>query len=410
MSSNMGPMGDLPFDALGDVPLFRELQRVLLSSQGKAVNWELARQVAIAGADAGTTDPNPTDEDRDGLVQAVRIAELQVAQFTGLEPPSELAEVEAVRRARWVESTIDDLTDLIEPAAERVAAGFATMSPDTLMGGDLPDALSDPDALATGGGDNANPFAAVMGQVAPLLQAMQTGTVLGSLGKMVLGRYDVPVARADNQRLLFVVPNIAAFERDWSLPAMEFRQWVALHEVTARAAFAQPWVRERMLEVVRDFLSTLEVDVSDIRSRLEQIDPSDPDAMQNAFKDEPDLFSPVLDDEQRIKLARIQSLVAATVGYVDHVTHALGSSMLSSYGQIAEAMRRYREGETGDPVFERLLGIEMSRDRIAEGGAFSDRVAEETSEATLATMWASADAMPSMPEITEPLLWMARSA
>jgi len=38
------PFGDL----MNEIPLFRELQRVLFSSTGP-VNWELARQVAIAG-------------------------------------------------------------------------------------------------------------------------------------------------------------------------------------------------------------------------------------------------------------------------------------------------------------------------------------------------------------------------
>ena len=407
------PMGGLPFDAMGDVPLFRELQRVLSSSQGKAVNWELARQVAVAGADSGVADPKPVEEDQRAFEEAVRIAEMQVTQLTGLEGPATMAEVEVARRARWVESTIEDLTDLIEPAAARVAQGFSKMGPESLMGGEMiEDALAQsPAGDATGGeGAEANPFAAMMGQVAPLLQAMQIGNVLGSLGKVVHARYDVAVPRADNDRLLFVPINITAFQRDWSLPELELRQWVALREVVARFAFAEDWVRPRLLEIVTDFMSTLEVDVSDVQRRLEQLDPSDPQGVQQAFEDEPDLFSPVLDDEQRIKLARIQSFMASAHGYIEHVTHAIGSRLLGSYPQITEAMRRYREGETGDPVFERLLGIEMPRQTLADGRAFCDRVAEETSETTLAGMWASADSLPSMPELTEPLLWMARSA
>ena len=65
-------------------------------------------------------------------------------------------------------------------------------------------------------------------------------------------------------------------------------------------------------------------------------------------------------------------------------------------------MRRYREGEAGDPVFERLLGIEMKREQYAQGAAFCDTVVELTDEATLAIMWDSAEAMPSLPEIEEP--------
>ena len=76
---------------------------------------------------------------------------------------------------------------------------------------------------------------------------------------------------------------------------------------------------------------------------------------------------------------------------------------------MVEALLRYREGETGDPIFERLLGIEMKREQYTSGRAFCDAVVELTDEATLARMWESADAMPSLPEIEEPRLWLART-
>ena len=65
------------------------------------------------------------------------------------------------------------------------------------------------------------------------------------------------------------------------------------------------------------------------------------------------LFGTVLDDEQRLKLGRIQAFMAAAEGYGEHVTRAIGREMLPSYTQIQEAMRRYREAEHADPVFER---------------------------------------------------------
>jgi uncharacterized protein (DUF2342 family) len=36
-------------------------------------------------------------------------------------------------------------------------------------------------------------------------------------------------------------------------------------------------------------------------------------------------------------------------------------------------------------------------------------VVQQTGEATLARMWESADAMPSLPELDEPRLWLART-
>src|SRR2546423_11793349 len=113
-----------PGDLFADVPLFREIQRVLLAGAGP-INWELARQVGIAMASWGKEDPAPSDDDRRGLEDTVRAAELHVAEFSGLTAPSEVAPVHALRRAQWVEATVQGLTEIVEPAAVRVADAFA---------------------------------------------------------------------------------------------------------------------------------------------------------------------------------------------------------------------------------------------------------------------------------------------
>ena len=51
----------------------------------------------------------------------------------------------------------------------------------------------------------------------------------------------------------------------------------------------------------------------------------------------------------------------------------------------------------------------MKRDQYRTGRAFCDTVVELTDEATLARMWDSADALPSLPELDEPRLWLART-
>ena len=131
--------------------------------------------------------------------------------------------------------------------------------------------------------------------------------------------------------------------------------------------------------------------------------------MQQMLEGEEGLFGTVLDDEQRIKLGRIQAFMASAEGYADHVMHGIGRTLLKTYGQIEEAMRRYRESEHVDPVFERLLGIEMKRDQYVVGRRFCDAAAERSDEQTLAKMWDSAEALPSLPELEEPTLWLSRS-
>ena len=140
---------------------------------------------------------------------------------------------------------------------------------------------------------------AVIGQIAPLLLGAQAGTVIGTLGQRALGQYDVAVPRTGAHRLSFVVPNIAQFERDWSVHPVEFRAWVALHEVVHRFALERAWTHAHLLGLVRDYASTLEIDVAGLQERLEQLDPSNPEAMQSLFEGGEGLFGREIDPEQR---------------------------------------------------------------------------------------------------------------
>jgi coenzyme F420 biosynthesis associated uncharacterized protein len=384
------PLGDV----LGDVPLLREIQRVMLASTGP-VNWEMARQIGIAMAAWGEEDPPPTEDDRRLLADTVRAAELAVADFTGLPSPTELAEVQAFRRGQWVEANVRSLRELMEPLAAKLGR-----------------AIGEAQGEWSGSGESqgsGNLMEVAMRQMMPLLLGAQVGAVLGYLGQRVLGQYDLAVPRPGGS-LYFVVPNIARFERDWSLQPVDFRGWVSLHEVTHRFEFARPWVREHFLSLVRDLVEHAEPDLSAIERRLEDVDLGKPEALQEAFEGVGNFLGHSSDPEQRLRIARVQSFMAAAEGYGDHVMEALGRRMLSTYAQIEEALRRYREDRHGDQALERLLGLEMKREQYRLGGEFCARVVDLTDEATLARMWESAEALPSMPELEEPSLWLARTA
>jgi putative hydrolase len=382
----------MPDDAFSDVPLLRELQRVLLSSSGP-VNWELARQVGIASASWGSEDAAPSEDDRRGLEGAVRMAELAVADLTGMDAPAEVARVQAVRRGEWVQANVQGLRGLFEPGAEQMAKALARARPE--QPADVP--------------EGAQLFTEVFDRMAPLLMGAQVGMVLGYLGQRVLGQYELPLPRTDQPGLLFVVPNIATFEEEWSLPSDEFRAWVALHETTHAFDLGRPWVRDHFLGLVREVAEGMEFDLAGLQERLEGLDLSDPGRISEALGG--DLLTGALSDEQRLLLRRVQAFMAAAEGHADHVMAEVGRSRLPSFDRIDEAMRRRHEGRGHEErAAERLLGIDMKLEQYRLGRAFCDRVVELTDERTLARMWESAESLPSMPELEEPRLWLARIA
>jgi coenzyme F420 biosynthesis associated uncharacterized protein len=382
----------MPEDAFADVPLLRELQRVLLSSSGP-VNWELARQVGIASASWGAEDRQPIEEDQRGLEGAVRMAELAIAESTGMDPPAEVSTVRAVRRGEWVQANVQGLRGLFEPTAERMARALAEARPEQ----------------PAEGPDRTELLAQVFDRMAPLLMGAQVGMVLGYLGQRVLGQYELPLPRADQPGLLFVVPNIVTFEREWSLPPDEFRGWVALHETTHAFDLGRPWVRDYFLGLVREIADGMEFDLEAVQQRLEGLDLSDPGRVSEALGG--DLLAGALTEEQQLLLRRVQAFMAAAEGHADHVMAAVGRSRLPSFDRIDEAMRRRHEGRSEEErAAERLLGVDMKVEQYRLGRTFSDRVVELTDERTLARMWDSPEALPSMPELEEPRLWLARMA
>ncbi|MEX0651512.1 MAG: zinc-dependent metalloprotease, partial [Actinomycetota bacterium] len=235
-------------EALRDAPLFQEMQRVMSASSGP-VNWEIARQVAVAGAAEAGEDKEATDDERHGFEESVRVAELHVARFTGLEAPTDVAEVRAVRRAEWIGANTENLAGLLEPAARRIGESMDLAQREALP----------PEMQAMSG---------MLSQLSPLLMGAQVGQVLGFLAQRVLGQFDVALPRSGPGVVMFVVANVRRFETDWSLEPTDFRTFVAIHEVTHRFEFAQPWARERFAALLDDFLSTLRIDLEGMQARL----------------------------------------------------------------------------------------------------------------------------------------------
>ena len=248
-------------DAFADAPLFRELQRVMSSSSGP-VNWELARQVGIANAQEGRDDPAPTDEDRRGFEEAVRVAEMHVARFTGLEAPTDVAEIRTVRRADWVNASTQSLRELVEPAAARMATAMSEATREAL-GPDVPEEMR-----AVGG---------MFEQLSPLLLGAQVGTVLGCLGQRRHGpvRHRDPPVRTRARSCSSCRTSRSSSATGRSTPRTSGRRSRSTRWPTASSSRGRGRTCGSR-ELLADFLSTLKIDVEAMQERLATLDPSNP--------------------------------------------------------------------------------------------------------------------------------------
>ena len=151
--SDDGPLGG--GDPFGAMPFFGDLFRMMSSAPSSA--WESARQLAVTVATEGTSEPNVEPATRIALEQLGRVADLHVADASGLSTSirGRSPEIAAVTRGMWAQRTLDAYRPLLERLATSLSSNQAL----------LPDDLAQDPAAAM--------FAPMMQAMAPMMLAMK---------------------------------------------------------------------------------------------------------------------------------------------------------------------------------------------------------------------------------------------
>ncbi|MGH9103429.1 MAG: zinc-dependent metalloprotease, partial [Acidimicrobiales bacterium] len=349
MSTPSTPGGN-PFEnMLGD------LLRIL--SQAGPVQWDLARQMAASVASDTQPEPNVDPLERIRLEELARVAELHVVEATGLRATREAASIgiHPLTRTDWALRTLDSWRPLLESLSRSLSA-------------DPPATLDDPDA-------ESDRLAGLLGSlgraVGPAMLGLQFGSSVGHLARRALGQYDFPVPRAGGEELAVVPANLTGFAEDWSLPGDDVRLWVCVSEVAHHAVFGRPHVRARLEELLSGYVSGFRPDTTGLEERLAGVDLNDLGSLQAALGDPSGLVRERESPEQASTRARLEALVAAVEGYVDHVTDVVGHRLIVSFGPLTEALRRRRvERDSGERFMEQLFGLELSQACFDRGSAF----------------------------------------
>ena len=388
--------GPNPDDPFGGIPFLGDLMK-MLGAQG-GFRWDNAVQFAMQIATEGQSEPNPEPTDRIALEQLARVAELQVGQRTGL-PTSVTGRpvsIIPVTRAMWVQRSAEAYRPLFEGLAGSLGSAAAPPAEE----------LADP----------SDPMAAVwgnlMGAMAPMVLAMTAGSMLGHLGRRSLGQSDLPVPRTASDELVLVAPNVVEFGEAWTLPRDDLWLWVCLHEVAHHAVLGVPHIREALTGLLAEYAAGFRPEARGLEERLGDLSLDDPSALaglQETFGDPEVLLGAIRSPEQLHLLPRLQALVAVVVGVVDWVMDEVGTTLIGSYGQLTEALRRRRvEADASDRFVEQLLGLELTQAAYDRGSAFVDGVIERAGPEGLEPLWAAERNLPTPNEVDAPGLWLAR--
>lgn len=394
--SESGPLGGgNPFEGLPG--FLGELMRMIQTQSQGAPSWETARQWAaqVSGATTGEGNIDPLERMR--FEPLARVAELRVADVTGLATSvaGRPVAVVPVTRSEWVRRTVDAWRPLFDHLAAALRSTPAAP----------PEATVDPDL----GMDPLAMFGPLLQALGPQMLVMQVGQLLGELAGTTLGQYDVPLPRPPSDELVVVAPNIDAFASEWSVPAEDLRLWLCLSQVAHHVVLGRPHVRARLDDLVRTYAGGFRMDPGAIEERFADIDPADPTSLPQLFAAPEVLLGAVVTAEQQDVLPQLDAVVSAVIGYVDHVMDVAGHNLIGSYGMLSEAVRRDRvELGAGERSLRHLLGVEAGRAQAERGAAFVAGVVERAGEDALPRLWASEASLPTPAEIDAPGLWLAR--
>ena len=344
------------------------------------IDWGVARTVARRAAG---NEPFRAAHHRDGLEadfdRYTAQAEDLVAECTGLRSLTGNARGRVTDRKGWIDANLASFQRLLRPITEKLGEKLAEGSAPTLGG---------------------------------KVAGAELGLMLGWMSTRVLGQYDLLVIEDENPEeqdiVYYVAPNVLALERRYAFPPQEFRLWLALHEVTHRAQFTGvPWMRKHFLGLVEATMDSVDPDPKRFMAAIQRMiearkrgdDPLAQGGMMALFASE----------EQLEVINQVAGLMSLLEGHGDVTMDRAGRGLVPSAERFSRVLRQRRQNASGfTKVFQKLAGLEAKMKQYAEGEHFISVVEERGGAALLDRAWASPDNVPSIAEIRDPELWIAR--
>ena len=376
-------------EPFGDIPLFREIQRLLQAGGPGPINKEIARQVATAVALGGSSEPSPLPEESHGYSQIVYAAEGVLTGYTRF-PVGEPLRAQVVSRTWWIGTTLDAWAWILEHLARRFSGEMGKLGPEAPEG-------------------QENPMQAMMGQIAPLMMGLQVGSLVGQLAKEQLGRYDLPIPRDDDGQLFLVAPNADALAADYELDSGALKGWLGLNEaarglVEKRVTWVVPYFRSLLEEMV----DSIEIDTDALERRLVDLQTQGIESLQESMGLEDIL--PIVPSERHARALRhVRAFVALFEGYANHACAQVAEQVVHDYARLEEVMsRRAAEPSDGEAMLTNLLGLAPDRALEQSGKTFCAAIVSLKGLTTLNRVWDAPDNLPSVEEIKDPFAWIDR--
>ena len=368
----------------GQVPdlnaLMGQFQAFLKPHDGP-VNWETVTDVARRTT-AATPDPVPSRSDVDAVADAVRLADHWLDTTTDFA--SGVTSTAAWSRAEWIVGTIDVWKVLVEPVAGAAVSALG-------------------DALPEEARAMAGPILGILKQATGAMVAAQVGSGLGALAGEVLSASDVGLPLGPVGRAALLPGNVDAFAEGLDVTRDDVLLYLALREAAHQRLFANVgWLRQHLLDAVAAYGAGIEFDTSGLEAKLGNIDPMNPEAMQEAV--EGGLFDMERSPAQQAALERIEVTLALVEGWVDEVVQQATETRMPAATKLHEITRRRRAaGGPAEQTFASLVGLELRPRRLRDAATLWASLRTRQGSEGRDGVWMHPDLLPTASDLDDPL-------
>ena len=382
-----------------------QVQAMFAGSDDEPFNVEVATDTARKTVSAAG-DTSVTAADAAKVAQAAQVAGLWLDQVTDFGPPG--ISTHAWSRAEWVEATMPTWRSLVEPVAEGVGRAISAAMRtqlEQLGEGALPEGMLpagvDPRAL--------------LGQMEPMLARMsgsmfglQVGQAVGALAQEIVSGTEIGLPLVSDQAVALLPANVDAFAEGLEVDLDQVRIYLAVREAARVRLFADvPWLGPQLLAAVRDYARDITIDTERIEAGLQQVDPTNPEALQAALQDQ--LFRPDPSPSQKAALSRLETYLALVEGWVDVVTERATRDHLPQTAALGEAVRRRRAtGGPAEKVFSGLVGLELRPRRLRDAANLFAAIEAQHGAAARDAAWGHPDVAPTGADLDDPLGYVER--
>lgn len=375
-----------PIDPAEIGKLLSQLGQMMQGAGNAPVGWDAAVNMARTNiVQAG--DPSLSDSEKKVVNTNIQLAQTWLNGVTSV--PAASSSSKAWCRSEWIEETVGTWKKIVDPVAQRVQNSMNNSLPN-LPGMDE----SQQEIL--------KPLLAALKPMSAAMFSMQISNGIADLSSEVLCLTDIGIPLGDTTTPALILRNIKDFASGLQINESEIIAFVSLRESAASRLFSSvTWLAPTMLGAIEEYSSQINVDNNKIAEMMSQIDPTNPNSIQEALSG--GLFEPQINKTQSAALIRIERLLALIEGWVYEVVNIAALGRLPGIGSMQEAMiRRRAVGGPAEKTFGALIGLELRPKLIREAADFWSKQTLTFGTNVRDNLWNHPDLLPSIEDLQDP--------